>query len=65
MVVVGCHKRPAKEGDFTVKDVHIPQTAEGLSAKEAEKMPVISFENTTYDFGDVIEGEHLTYAFKF
>ena len=60
----GCHRKPAKEGDFTVKDVHIPQTAEGLSAKDAEKMPVIEFETKTYDFGDVVEGEKLTYAIK-
>jgi hypothetical protein len=61
----GCHSKPAKEGDFTVKDVHIPQTASGLSAKEAEKMPVITFDTKTYDFGDVVEGERLSYAFKF
>ena len=61
----GCHRKAAKEGGFSVKDVHIPQTADGLSAKEAEKLPVIEFETTTYDFGDVVEGERLTYAFKF
>ena len=65
LMLGGCHRKPAKEGDFTVKDVHIPQTADGLSAKDAEKMPVIEFEKTSYDFGEVIEGERLTYAFKF
>ena len=67
MVIVfgGCHRKAAKEGDFSVKDVHNPQTAEGMSAKDAEKLPVIEFETTTYDFGDVIEGERLTYSFKF
>jgi len=65
MLLCSCHKKQAKEGDFTVKDVHIPQTAEGLSAKDAEKMPVIDFETKTYDFGDVVEGEKLMYAFKF
>lgn len=65
ILMCGCRQKPAKEGDFTVDDVHIPQTASGLSDKEAEKMPVISFEKTTYDFGEVIEGERLTYAFKF
>lgn len=64
LLVGGCHRK-AKEGDFTVKDVHIPQTADGLSPKEVEKMPVITFETTTYDFGDVVEGERLTYSFKF
>ena len=65
LMLGGCHRKPAKEGDFTVKDVHIPQTADGLSAKDAEKMPVIEFEKTSYDFGEVIEGERLTYSFKF
>ncbi len=65
LMLGGCRHKPAKEGDFSVKDVHIPQTADGLSAKDAEKMPVIEFETKTYDFGDVIEGERLTYAFKF
>ena len=37
----------------------------GLSDKEAKNMPVITFDQTTYDFGEVIEGERLTYAFKF
>ena len=65
VLFLGCHRKPAKEGDFTVDDVHIPQTANGLSEKEAKNMPVISFDQTTYDFGEVIEGERLTYAFKF
>lgn len=65
IVFGGCHRKAAKEGDFSVKDVHNPQTAEGMSAKDAEKLPVIEFETKTYDFGDVIEGERLTYSFKF
>ncbi len=65
MLLCCCHQKTAKNGEFTVDDIHIPQTANGLSAKEAEKMPVITFENTTYDFGEVVEGERLTYNFKF
>lgn len=60
-----CHKKQAEEGDFKVTDVHCPQTAEGMSKKDADKLPVITFETTNYDFGDVIQGERLTYAFKF
>lgn len=60
-----CHQKPAKEGDFQVSDVHIPQTANGLSKKQAEKLPVITFETTQYDFGEVVKGEVLTYSFKF
>jgi len=61
----GCHHKPAEEGDFKVSDVHCPQTAKGMSKKDAEKLPVIEFETTTYDFGEVIQGERLSYSFKF
>lgn len=62
----GCkNKSSVQEGDFKTTDVHCPQTAKGMSKKEKEKLPEISFERTTYDFGDVIQGEKLTYSFKF
>lgn len=60
-----CNRKPAQEEDFKVSDVHIPQTADGLSKKESDKMPVITFETTEYDFGEVVQGEVLTYSFKF
>lgn len=60
-----CRQKTAEEGDFKVSDVHCPQTAKGLSKKESDKLPVISFETKNYDFGDVVQGERLTYAFKF
>lgn len=65
LTLSGCHKKPAEEGDFKVSDVHCPQTAKGMSKKDADKLPVIEFETTTYDFGEVIQGERLTYSFKF
>lgn len=60
-----CHRKPAQEGDFKVSDVHIPVTADGVSKKDKDKMPVIQFERTTYDFGEVVQGEKLSYTFKF
>lgn len=65
LLLSGCKQKPAQEGDFKVSDVHIPQTAAGISKKEMEKMPVIQFERTSYDFGEVVKGEKLTYSFKF
>lgn len=62
---VGCRKKAAEEGDFKVSDVHNPKTAEGISDKANKNMPVITFETTTYDFGEVVQGEKLTYSFKF
>lgn len=66
LVVLGaCHRKPAQEGDFKVSDVHIPVSADGMSQKEKDKLPVIEFERTTYDFGEVVQGEKLSYTFNF
>lgn len=62
--LVACGEKNNSEG-FTTADVHNPMTAEGLSKKDAEKMPVLTFENLEYDFGRVIKGEKLSYSFKF
>ncbi len=64
LVLVACSGHKEDEG-FTTADVHNPMTAEGISKKEAENMPKITFERLEYDFGRVIKGEKLTYAFKF
>lgn len=71
LIVIGlvflgaCHRKPAQEEDFKVSDVHIPVSADGMSQKEKDKLPVIEFERTTYDFGEVVQGEKLSYTFKF
>lgn len=64
-VMVSCDGTRSREEGVTTEDVHNPMSAEGLSAKEVEKMPVLTFDNLVYDFGRVIKGEKLTYAFKF
>lgn len=64
-IAVSCNRKPAQEGDFKVSDVHIPATADGMSKKDKDKLPVIEFEKTTYDFGEVVKGEKLSYTFKF
>ncbi len=60
-----CRQKTTEENTFKVSDIHNPQTADGMSDKANKNMPAITFETTTYDFGDVVQGEKLTYAFKF
>lgn len=64
LLLAACGNSGESEG-FTTADVHNPLTAEGMSKKDADKMPVITFERLEYDFGRVIKGEKLSYAFKF
>ena len=58
-------KQDGGEKVFTPEDVKNPATAEGIDPKVAEKMPIITFDKLTYDLGRVVQGEKLTYNFKF
>jgi len=40
----------------------VPATASG---KETDKYPVMAFEKTSHDFGQIIRGERVSYRFKF
>ncbi|MDX9890976.1 MAG: DUF1573 domain-containing protein [Bacteroidales bacterium] len=48
-----------------VDSITNPVSADGINQQKAEKMPVIQFESITHDFGKVIQGERLSYSFKF
>ena len=59
LVLAGC-------GDgkkaITTDLVVVPETASG---KTIEKVPVMTFEKTSHDFGQIIRGERVSYRFKF
>ncbi len=54
-----------KEDQYGVEIISNPVTAEGTDKKIADKMPVLTFETVTHHFGKVIQGERLSYSFKF
>jgi len=55
-------KSPNNPG-LSVSDIKNPATADGINRKE--NMPEIQFDNLSYDFGKVIQGEILSYTFHF
>ena len=59
--VLGCSSKNGKEINSSI--VHIPVTADGKNEKT--RMPVIEFEQMTHDFGNLIQGEKVSYTFKF
>lgn len=54
-----------KEDQYGVEIISNPATADGIDKNVAEKMPVLTFETVTHHFGKVIQGERLSYSFKF
>lgn len=63
-IFVSCNGKQ-KPDEVKITDIHNPQTADGISPKEEKNLPVISFECLEYDFGKVLQGERLSYSFKF
>jgi len=52
----------SQSGNTSSDIVHNPKSAQGM---DTTPMPVITFENTTYDFGQLIQGEKVSCVFNF
>ncbi len=66
VILTSCGNNKSNEGDVTVHDIHNPASADASrSAKISKDMPVMTFEKMTHDFGKVMQGEKLSYSFKF
>lgn len=55
----------SKDKTIGVESISNPVTADGVDKQKANKMPVLQFESVTHNFGKVIQGERLSYSFKF
>ena len=60
-IVLGCSSKNKDEINSSI--VHIPVTADDKGDKT--RVPQIKFEQTTHDFGKLIQGEKVSYTFKF
>lgn len=62
-LLVSCSSGNKKDSDLPAGLVQNPNTASGKA--DADKLPKIEFEKDFHDFGKIIQGEKVTYAFKF
>lgn len=63
ILLLGCGNK--KNDGIGVDDIKNPSSADGINAEKADKMPIITFEKVSHDFGYVTKGERLSYSFKF
>jgi len=63
LLLLGC-KNKSNSG-FSVSDIKNPATAGGVDKQQMASMPEIQFESLIYSFGKVIQGEQLSYTFRF
>jgi hypothetical protein len=68
LVITGC-KNDGKEKDGEKKIdpsiVNIPFTASADSSGSKDNYPVMKFDFDTHDFGTIVQGEKVSYAYKF
>jgi hypothetical protein len=60
---VSCSSGGNKENDLPAGLIENPNTASGIA--NPDKLPKIEFEKDFHDFGKIIQGEKVTFAFKF
>jgi hypothetical protein len=63
LLFLGCGN--SSSSGLSVSDIKNPATADGVDKQQQANMPEIQFENLTYNFGKVIQGEMLSYTFHF
>ena len=63
LLITSCNKSKEK-GEISSDLINNPATASSKT-KNSKKMPEITFEKTTHDFGEIVQGEIVSYAFKF
>jgi hypothetical protein len=62
-LLVSCSSGNKNDNDLPASLVQNPNTASGKS--DSDKLPKIEFEKDFHDFGKIIQGEKVTFAFKF
>ena len=63
IVILGLVSCETKSDNLSTSLVNNPSSADGV--KKGDNVPAIKFENTEYDFGKVLQGEQVSYTFKF
>ena len=60
LLICSCSNRDA---EVNINMVHIPVSADGM--ENMDKMPQILFDSKTHDFGKLIQGEKVSFAYMF
>lgn len=61
-----CGEKPTStEGALDTEVVHNPATAEDGVVVDPSEAPAFKFEKEVHDFGKIVQGERVSYSFKF
>jgi hypothetical protein len=65
--ISSCSNKEADKADNKISPdvINNPASAAPSSNENGEAIPVFTFESDNHEFGEIIEGEKVSYAFKF
>ncbi len=63
VIILGLFSCESNNNKLSTSLVNNPVSADGIS--KSASTPVIKFETTEHDFGKIIQGEQVSYTFKF
>ncbi len=63
LIIVSLVSCETKESKLDTSLVNNPSSADGV--KKGNNVPAIKFEKTEHDFGKILQGEQVSYTFKF
>jgi hypothetical protein len=61
-LILGCGN---KNAELSVANINNPLSADGMDEQQKANLPDLHFDELSYDFGKVIQGEVLSYTFYF
>jgi hypothetical protein len=67
ILLTSCQSKEGSENAEKISPdvVNNPATAQDAASAEANPVPEFTFETDTHHFGEIMQGEKVTYAFKF
>jgi len=62
LIFSACELTDKRKSDIDSSIINVPASASGT---RKENIPVVVFENNNFDFGQISQGEKVTYTFRF
>ena len=62
LILSACELTDKRKNDIDSSIINVPASASGTNE---EAVPVLVFENSNYDFGQISQGEKVTYTYRF
>ena len=65
VMLTSCKSNKSESDKISPEIVNNPATASDKETSDSDKLPEFTFETDNHEFGEILQGERVTFAFKF